>query len=75
MNNQQIHVSIGQEKLYELSIKKLNYNFQEQRDGKAVICIQVKQIYDHQTQFTETNFTIIFHTKLEKFNQLKFFYP
>lgn len=67
MIDKQISASIQQENPYEISIKKFPTEFTETKDHKAILRILVKQTYDCQVQFTETNFTAIFHTKFENF--------
>ncbi len=56
---------------YELSTKKITTNFTETNDNKAISQIQIKEVYNCQVQFTETNFTVVFHTK---FDEILFFY-
>jgi hypothetical protein len=67
MIDQQINSSILQQP-YELSIKKLKTDFTETMDNKVVSCIFIKQVYNCQLQFTETNFTAIFYTKFENYD-------
>ncbi|CAF1282003.1 unnamed protein product [Rotaria sordida] len=51
---------------YDLSIKKLKTDFYETND-KFTSNIYIKQVYDCQLHFTETNFTATFHTNDENF--------
>ncbi len=73
MIDQQINSSILQQP-YELSIKKLTTDFTETMDNKAVSCIFIKQVYNCQLQFTETNFTAIFYTKFENYDVIFFIF-
>jgi hypothetical protein len=70
MIDQDINSAI-QEQPYELSIKKIETEFIETADNKAISKILIKEVYDCQVQFTDTNFTAIFNTKCEDFNKLK----
>jgi hypothetical protein len=53
---------------YELSTKKLTMNFTETNDNKAISQIQIKDVDNCKVQFTETNFTLVFHTKFDRCN-------
>jgi hypothetical protein len=66
MIDQDINSAI-QEQPYELSIKKLETEFIETPDNKAISKILIKEVYDCQVQFTDTNFTAIFNTNDEHF--------
>ena len=50
---------------HELSIKKFTTEFRETMDNKAIVEILIKEVYNCQVQFTETNFTAIFQTKFD----------
>jgi hypothetical protein len=64
MIDQDINSAI-QEQPYELSIRKLETQFMENAVNKAISQIFIKQVYNCQVQFTDTNFTAIFYTKCE----------
>jgi hypothetical protein len=74
MIDQQISSLIEQQSPYELSIKKLSTDFTEISTDRAIVCIHIKQVHNCQIQFTETNFTVIFYTKFENFNECKFIF-
>jgi hypothetical protein len=61
---------IDQQQQYDLSIKKLKTNFYETNE-KFTSTIYIKQIRDCQVHFTETNFTITFHTEYEERKKIK----
>ncbi len=71
--NSNIDMIDQQEPPYELSIKKVQTNFTEPAANKATLHILIKQVFDCQVQFTDTNFTAIFYSKFEHFNQMNFY--
>ncbi|CAF0807692.1 unnamed protein product [Rotaria sordida] len=69
MNDQEKHSSIEQQEPYVLSIKKLKTEFLELTHNTAISNICIKEVYNCQVQFNETNFTAIFCTNDEQFLQ------
>ncbi|CAF3581966.1 unnamed protein product [Rotaria sp. Silwood1] len=59
-------MNIINQQQYDLSIKKIRYEFFETNET-FTSNIYIKQVYDFNINFTETNFTAIFHTKDENF--------
>lgn len=60
--NEYEDVNMIDQQQYDLSIKKLRTDFYES-DEKFTSTIYIKQIRECQVHFTETNFTIFFHTE------------
>ena len=63
--DQQIYSSIEDEKIYEIPIKKILFNFSETLDSKAIVQLILQKIRNCRVQFTETNFTVNFYSKFE----------
>ncbi|CAF3885372.1 unnamed protein product [Adineta steineri] len=70
MKEDEIHSSIEEEPPYDLSIKKIPSSFQETYDNRVIVHFSIRDVYNCHVQFTETNFTVTFHTKDENFHQL-----
>jgi hypothetical protein len=73
-NIDMIDLQIDYSHPYELSLKKLRADFTETNTNKAISKIYIKDVYNCQVQFTETNFTATFYTKFEDFKELNCFF-
>ncbi|CAF1053922.1 unnamed protein product [Adineta ricciae] len=63
----QINSASEQEAPKEISFKKLHSTFIETNDDRVISRLDIKQAFNCQAEFTDTNFTVIFQTNDEDF--------
>ena len=59
----QINSAIEHEAPKEISLKKIHSTFIETNDDRVISRLDIKQAFNCQAEFTDTNFTVIFQTK------------
>ena len=71
MTDDDVNALIQQESPEEISVKNIPHTFTETSDNRVIVRLQIKQVFNCQAQFTDTNFTVTFQTRCADSDQRK----